>query len=150
MPRSLAARSQIDRLKAQLRSATAAGHRAQVDAEVVKRERDTALAANAKVRRDAKAMSDRAWSEANEVKNRYTSMMADARRDRSDAAAERQEAAEVLADAKRRERGAGPSSSRTCRKTLSSLVLDGDTGWFSSSVSVDSDGRKALRTACME
>ena len=64
--------------------------------------------------------------------------------------ADRAEAAQVLREAVARERGAGPKTGRDCRKALRRYVLDADTGWMSSSVSVDEDERRALRRACID
>ena len=143
-------KAEIKTLKGHLKAAGARAHSASMELSIRTKERNEALAANTEIERKALRDVEAARNSAARVKAHYNRLMGDAEVARATALRTKAEAEATLAEAIKREKGAGPSSSRSCRKALSDNLLDAGTGWFSSSVSVDKVARKAIRVACME
>lgn len=140
--------SKIAALKADLSDTRYAHGKAVLELAVTKKELREALDANTRIASDAERAVNEAQANAEAVKNRYTSMLAHAQSDRARAADERRMAQTANAEAQERKRLAGSATTKGCWDALSEHVLDKDTGWFGSSVSVEKKERSALRSAC--
>ena len=136
-------------LKAELELARGAMQQAQLNLRIKQRELREALSAHTQLQRRSQRDIEAARAEARGVMSRYQRLMSDAEQDRSAARARLTEAKERLAEAKLREAGAGPSSSRTCRATLRRLVTNADTSWLSDSVRLDAAERLDIDRACL-
>lgn len=121
----------------QVKQAEDRAHRLAIKLETVDREKHAALAASVKSRRQASQM-----------RARYNSFMDAAKRDRDEAATIRAEADAILASAKERALGAGPSARFDCREVLEYLVLDARKGWFTGDISVTEAGQRRIRDIC--
>lgn len=118
-------------------------------------ERDAARSANQSIRDQASREIREAWSNARASKAKYDGLMDGAETDRraaralkAKAADLRDEAKKVMREAKARERGAGPSSSRDCRAALREVV-NADWSW-TGNLKTDESDVNAARTACLE
>ena len=140
---------EIATLKSTLKASTAGRHRAETDLGVAKKELAAALRAHSALQRKARQDIEAARNDAVVVKARYNRLMADAERERAAAARTKREASARLAEAKQRERGAGPSSSRSCREAIDDVVLNGPTTWVGN-LKLDDEGRARLRVACLQ
>ena len=136
-------------MERRVKAAQEALGRAQVAASIAEKERNAILAENTRIQREAQKNVAEARAERDRVKNRYQVLITEAEKDRNLAAVERLEAKAAMAEAIRREKGAGPSSSRTCRHTLTDLVIEAETSWLRDSVSLDPNERRRIDLACI-
>ena len=136
-------------MERRVKAAQEALGRAEVAASIAQEERNAILAENTRIQREAQKNVADARAERDRVKNRYQVLITEAEKERNLAAVERLEAKAAMAEAIRREKGAGPSSSRTCRHTLNELVIEAETSWLRDSVSLDPDERRRIDLACI-